>query len=449
VHPELLGCWVRSYEYDGLGRLVTVLSPQQVEAGNTAPVRRVEQYLHDGEQRIAEVVAESAGHWAASTQCEYIWDPHAVDRLVCQLDSARLPWVVLSNRVGTPTALVDGQTGQVAEQYAIGPFGDCTGLEVLSSTQAAAGQVLKIGYQGLFMDRLDAILGKPVLMPGARTLVHNRARVYMPRLGRFLQQDPNMAGIALPGAGAAALPGYGMPPAALAVDVDPLRQYGDGTNLYAAVGGNPMGQRDPRGLFGLISGLGAGYEMADMAADMMDQAYSGVVMGLALYSSIRSYAGFQDVNAEWATDWSISDEGSSYSQSFDLGIGVWADDEAADLEEGGAGPAMAGIRLGPNQDRATYEARRSQWSSVRQALWKLEAKQRTMRDWGDADIKRMMDGRAPKGWSLHHRRPLAYGGTNNIGNLYLVPTSVHQANFSKMHKPPFWLPPDAIPLKRR
>jgi hypothetical protein len=63
---------VRAYEYDGLGRLVTVLSPQNVEQGNSEPVRRIEQYLHDGEQRIAEVVAESAGQWVASTQCEYV-----------------------------------------------------------------------------------------------------------------------------------------------------------------------------------------------------------------------------------------------------------------------------------------------------------------------------------------------------------------------------------------
>ena len=124
---------------------------------------------------------------------------------MCQLDAARHPWIVLSNRVGTPTALVDGQTGLVAEQYAIGPFGECGGVEMLGGS-AAAWPVLKIGYQGLFTDRLDAMLGKPVLVPGARTLVHNRARVYMPRLGRFLQQDPNMAGIALPGSGVAALP---------------------------------------------------------------------------------------------------------------------------------------------------------------------------------------------------------------------------------------------------
>ncbi|MCX5689614.1 MAG: hypothetical protein NTV94_07500, partial [Planctomycetota bacterium] len=265
VHPELLGCWVRAYEYDGLGRLVTVLSPQLVDTGTSAPVRRVEQYLHDGEQRIAEVVAESAGQWAAATQCEYVWDPHAADRLICQLDATRRPWIVLSNRVGTPTAVVDGQTGLVAEQYAIGPFGACESLEVLGSTQPAAGQVLKVGYQGLFTDRLDAILGKPVLVPGARTLVHNRARVYMPRLGRFLQQDPNRAGIALPGAGVAALPSFGMPPAALAVDVDPLRQYGDGTNLYAAVGGNPIGQRDPKGLF---FSLGEVNFSASTAADL-------------------------------------------------------------------------------------------------------------------------------------------------------------------------------------
>jgi hypothetical protein len=257
--------------------------------------------------------------------------------------------------------------------------------ESVALCRFAAGQVLKIGYQGLFTDRLDAMRGKPVLMPGARTLVHNRARVYMPRLGRFLQQDPNTAGLAFPGAGAAALPSYGMLPEALAVDVDPLRQYGDGTNLYAAVDGNPMEQRDPRGLFGLISGLGAGYEMADMAADMMDQAYSGVVMGLALYSSIRNYVVFQDVNAVWATDWSISDEGSSFSQSFDLGIGVWADDESEVSDQDASGTTMAGIRLGPNQDRKTYNERRSQWHAVRQAIWKNEAQTLKMRGdkWSD------------------------------------------------------------------
>ena len=307
VHPELLGCWVRAYEYDGLGRLVTVLSPQSVGTGTSAPVRRVEQYLHDGEQRIAEVVAESAGQWAAATQCEFVWDPHAADRLICQLDANRRPWIVLSNRVGTPTALVDGQNGLVAEQYAIGPFGGCESLEVLGSTQAAAGQVLKVGYQGLFTDRLDAILGKPVLVPGSRTLVHNRARVYMPRLGRFLQQDPNRAGIALPGAGAAALPSYGMPPSALAVDVDPMRQYGDGTNLYAALGGNPMGQRDPRGLFGLMDGLLTGLDMADSVSDQMDVAYSGVLMQAMVWEMLVEGSVSDAIDADWASDWSMPD----------------------------------------------------------------------------------------------------------------------------------------------
>jgi hypothetical protein len=167
--------------------------------------------------------------------------------------------------------------------------------------------VLKIGYQGLFTDRLDAILGKPLLMPGARTLVHNRARVYLPRLGRFLQQDPNMAGIALPGAGAAALPGYGMPPAALAVDVDPLRQYGDGTNLYAAVGGNPMWQRDPRGLFGLVDGLFTGLDMADSASDQMDEAYNGVLMQAMVWEMLVEGSVSDAIDADWASDWSMPD----------------------------------------------------------------------------------------------------------------------------------------------
>jgi hypothetical protein len=249
--------------------------------------------------------------------------------------------------VGTPTALVDGQTGLVAEQYAIGPFGECGGLDVLSGS-AAAGPVLKIGYQGLFTDRLDAMLGKPVLVPGARTLVHNRARVYMPRLGRFLQQDPNMAGIALPGSGVAALPNYGMPPAALACDIDPLRQYRDGTNLYAAVGGNPLGQRDPRGLF---FSLGEVNFSASTAADLdSDWAQDVVSVGQTIADSLgtiyANYAVDQFLDRQWAMDWSEPDDLYRGSASWSAGTGSWESEGAHSI--GSNGQVMAKVfSLGP------------------------------------------------------------------------------------------------------
>ena len=445
-----MGVWLRAYEYDGVGRLVTVLSSED-PAGNvtTAPVTRIEQYIHDGEQRIAEIVGDSANGLTPRTDREYVWDPRSIDRLVCQLDALRAPWLVLTDRNNTPTALIDGKTGLIHQQYATDPFG-----EVLAADELRAGcplvPTLKVGYQGLHSELADGMLGKSPLKPGAATLTHNRARAYVPALGRFLQADPNAAGIALPKSGSL-LGKFGAVPAALGVNLSPLQQYADGGNLYAAVGGNPVQNSDPRGLFGYIDALSTGLEMADMAADMMEQGRQGLLAGLGLQSMIDSYAVMQDVNADWASDWGISDEGSSYSQSFDLGIGVWADDscECGDgaSDDGGDGPAMAsGIRLGAKQNRATYDMRRSQWTAVRRSLLRAEAKSKKG-GWTPAERKRMTDGFVPEGWNIHHRRPLASGGSNAVGNLHFIPTSTHRSQSKQLHCPPYPLPSDSRPVR--
>ncbi len=118
--------------------------------------------------------------------------------------------------------------------------------------------VNRIGWQGLFYDRLEGHLadeplalvpplphapaGTPEREPLGLYLVRNR--VYSPALGRFLQRDPNET--ALPVLGALASNASTI--SALVGPFVAAAHYADGMNLYTFAGGNPVMNRDPLGL---------------------------------------------------------------------------------------------------------------------------------------------------------------------------------------------------------
>jgi hypothetical protein len=54
---------------------------------------------------------------------------------------------------------------------------------------------IRVGHQGLFFDRLDAVATADPLVVGGRGIYQNRNRSYDPVLGRFLQRDPNGSGV--------------------------------------------------------------------------------------------------------------------------------------------------------------------------------------------------------------------------------------------------------------
>jgi|GEM_PF-4612577 len=130
--------------------------------------------------------------------------------------------------------------GTVLEQYQYSPYG-----ELIVRDQLASKPTFNpIGHQGLFHQRHDAGPHLPPLDVGAVGLYYNRARFYSPSLGRFVQKDMNET--ALPLATALAMNGD-------ALDVlfgafDSAGHYGDGMNLFAYLGSNPVNGLDPSGL---------------------------------------------------------------------------------------------------------------------------------------------------------------------------------------------------------
>lgn len=56
-----------------------------------------------------------------------------------------------------------------------------------------------------------------------------------------------------------------------------------------------------------------GLDMAQSSMDAMDQAYSGIITLFGLGAMIEGYSFWQQYDADWATDWSASDDGYSGS----------------------------------------------------------------------------------------------------------------------------------------
>jgi len=341
AHRELMGCWIRAYRYDGLGRLVATLSPEFKPRGATASVSRIEQYLFDGDSRISTVIGDGSGSRPPTLDREYIWDPHVPDRLICQLDAARVPWVTLTDALGNPKALVNGQSGSVVEQYELDPFGECLGVETLTS-ECPLVPMLTIGHQGLFVDRLDAKAGAPVLAAGAKVLVHNRARDYVPSTGRFLQPDPNATGMALAAGDGSSK--FGGPPPKLSARLEPGGQYGDGSNLYLRASGDPKSVTDPSGQFGVMDINFSASCAADLESGWAkDIAEEGMTIADSLGTIYGEYAADRFYDMQWATDWSEPDDLYRGSASWSSKTGSWVDEEASpEVEVGVDGPEMAG-----------------------------------------------------------------------------------------------------------
>ena len=138
----------------------------------------------------------------------------------------------------------------VVRQYQWSPYGAPVVAETLTDnlpsavTEAQAAAAGRIGHQGLFFERYDAGPDEPGIAANAAGIYYNRARFYTPYLGRFLQKDMNAAG--LPVVAALAFNAAAMD--AFLDAFDAQSHYGDGLNLYAYLGSNPIGRWDPLGL---------------------------------------------------------------------------------------------------------------------------------------------------------------------------------------------------------
>jgi RHS repeat-associated protein len=208
----------KQFVYDAWNRLVTVKN-----AGGTT----LETLAYDGGGRRIkttaggtttdlyysaawQVVEEKVG---ANTAARYVWSPVYVDALVVR-DRDTDANGTLEERLWAQqdanwnvTALVDG-TGAVVERYAYDPFGRITMLDPnwANDADGASDYGWVYSHQG---GRRDEVSG----------LYHFRNRDYSPTLGRWSSQDP-------------------------------IGFSGGVSNLYQAVGNDPVGTVDPTGLKG-------------------------------------------------------------------------------------------------------------------------------------------------------------------------------------------------------
>ena len=50
-------------------------------------------------------------------------------------------------------------------------------------------------------------------------------------------------------------------------------------------------------------------------------------------------------------------------------------------------------------------------------------------------LARMLKGKNPEGYVVHHINPLMHGGTNEFSNLVLIRKKFHQKKFGELHTP--------------
>jgi hypothetical protein len=351
-YPVLPGKMLKHFKYDGLGRLVEVQSPfpdEESEGGLRVErfyydgVRRIQELVVDpvetielvlgGEGAPEEVVLEAQNSQGAPGEAsadqttstagmvtaalggppstaplsnmnrEYIWGPGdrawggGVDELLVQFDLNRLAWYMLTDASGDVVAMCKRHTSglnayaKVSAQWTYDAYGSVVTAEQFDST----APVNRCGHKGLFVDRLDVgvvnastEVENPRLVSGADHVYYNRNRSFSPRLGRFLQSDPNATGVAVMGS----LTRHGRAAAFGADEFNLERHYGDGSNSYGYLESSPWGMSDPLGLYGTP----------------FDTAMMGVTVGRFASELVGEYAFNQMTDIDWAMDWGSGDD---------------------------------------------------------------------------------------------------------------------------------------------
>jgi YD repeat-containing protein len=356
----VLGPPIKSFVYDGVGRLARTISPITapegyyfaVPTGNAPPaaqytyvtaINRSERFYYDGVRRIQEVVTnpllvneehdivtmaeelyqQNQGNTlytgAMFTRAQYVWGPgdNGPDELLCMLDPrdsshssyqtlGGKPWYVLTDAQGDLVSLVHqpGATGaaQVAGQWTYSPYG-----QVLTYDSYVPHPVVVFGHKTLVVDRLDTaalfwntddgtVTEAQRLQPGVRLLAYARNRTLDIERGRWLQQDPNASGIII----AASMAIQGTPIRSMQQIISVNNRMQDGLSLYGYCVTNPVLQRDPSGLS--IVGVGIG-----VTGGLLVPGPGDFVQG-ALTSLVSQYAEHQEWDVEWALDWSAGDD---------------------------------------------------------------------------------------------------------------------------------------------
>jgi len=266
-----IGPLVLQMVYDGLGRLVEVRRPASQPVAPPRPLFTVERYFYDGVRRIQqiagdEVLAVGAPPYvpeaAWRTTREFIYGPEYVDEFVAQvafdsvgnqqfmymLQDANYNVAAILNAPADPQS----QAPTVLAEYTFDPYGQ---PECANERGLTAGTQNSAGHQGLFFYTFDPRFS--LLGSNATGLYYNRNRWYSPRLQRFTSRDPNETAAPI-------LDALLMNAASASTLLDafsPTGHFGDGMNLYAYQGLNPVNGSDPLGtvefsLTGLIGTAG-------------------------------------------------------------------------------------------------------------------------------------------------------------------------------------------------
>ena len=288
---------VARFAYDGLGRLIFYSTHLDYSEPIDEHVNR--HLYYDGVRRVSE--QRHTRLWGYPIvdrwdQLDYVWGPDYVDELA----------LVIHREGGVRYAIQDANYNLVAwlkagsvvaAQYTYGPYGELRAAD-LRPTETEWPS-MGVGHQGLFFIRFDGDPDDPPHAVGARGLYYNRNRWYSPDLGRFIQRDVNET--ALPIIVALAFNGETLDALLGAFDGQGL--YGDGMNLYAYLGANPVNGLDALGLdeyddlFDDLSGhrlyaLGAISEGARYASLGIETALdiAGTFLGIDVLASVAVLA---------------------------------------------------------------------------------------------------------------------------------------------------------------
>lgn len=335
-----------------------------------------------------------------------MYSPGYVDEYVAQIDlsgSTERVAYVLQDANFNVAALAD-DAGVLMARYVWDPYGQLLYANLYGGQQFR----IRIGHQGLFFDRLDALATADQLVVGGWGLYQNRNRTYNPVLGRFMQRDPNGSGV--PVLAMMAKHGRVVTPGAPGLDAEAM--YGDGMSLHAYVCSNPIKRNDPTGLFGLVNIMSTSMSMVDVASHGLEHAAVGVSLQMALASMIVGYAYDLEDDIAWALDWSLPDDDRSRFGRKQAG----QPDEAT-------GPAMAALRSLPRRTNGAPQVRLD----------------RTFKKDLRNQARRVLTQRGVdmKGMEVHHRVPLEWshlmpGDPNRITNIAAVPRNIHQAQIRGM-----------------
>ncbi len=306
------GDLIATYDYDVLGRMIhkTVSG-----SGNLNTTGDGDYFYYDG-HRLLEHHKHNGTSLALHRQ--YVYGLDYIDEVVAYYDSDETPTdphFILQDANYNVVATTD-HDGHLEQQYNYKPYGERLAAERIESD----GTITDIlgtpsliattkGHQGL--DHMPEIDG-----------INNRTRILKPKLGRYMQEDPNETSLVLvdvmltnaQNAFASAVMSAG-------------GQYMDGLNLYQYLGSNPVNRHDPTGLFTYGNAAYEGPEAWELAQQMPADNFAayayatqtlnigiGVVKGFALMALSFTPAGIViDAMDTYQTlrkspgDWGFSD----------------------------------------------------------------------------------------------------------------------------------------------